>query len=599
MKTAVKDTKDAFFTNLINENVNDHKQLWKTISRILSKKKQANRPSYSNQRTLANGFTKYFACIGTNMQSQRRVAKKSLITHFPNHTNKFSCNTVSTKDVIRIVSSIPTYNAGGIDSICVRSLKPVIEIVAPSLAQLINLSLVTAEVPVVWKTAVISHIFKHGSKDTIAKYRPISLLPLLSKILEKAVCYQVMKYLEKNSLINKNVSGYQKLHSTTTALSKITDDILRNMERGLVTSLILTDLSKAFDTVDHNKLLVKLSKYGFDYHSVFWFKSYLSCRFQHVKVDGTLSKESYLQCDVLRGSVLGPVRFMIYLNDLPLALAGNTRPSPCPNHLHGYADDLHAHMQIQDDVHILIEWLTHNKLKASPDKFKYMLIGTAAMLKKIPEEFSKIELDNSILTRVEVAKNLGLVIDQNLKWDTHIKSMTNKCNGKLIQLAILRRCMNTKTFKNLVKVSYTSTLDYCDIVYGNACKKELQRVQRSQNCAARVVTKTRKYDSISLTISELGWLTMEKRRFVHRVNQIHTCLQGNASQYLTDTLTLTSNVHHYCAHQLNQLHVPSAKTNSMKRTFEYMGSADFNSLPALAQRTTNRNRFLAQGKSLF
>ena len=168
------------------------------------------------------------------------------------------------------------------------------------------------------------------------------------------------------------------------------------------------------------------------------------------------------------------------------------------------------------------------KLKANPDKFKYMLIGTAAMLKTTSEQFSKIEIDTNILTRAEVAKNLGLVIDQNLKWDTQKKSMTNKCNGKLIQLTKIRKCMNPKTFEDLVKVSYTSSLDYFDIVYGNACKKELQRVQRSQNFAARVVTKKGEYDSISSTISELGWLAMDKRRFVHRVNQIHKCFQGNA-----------------------------------------------------------------------
>ena len=177
--------------------------------------------------------------------------------------------------------------------------------------------------------------------------------------------------------------------------------------------------------------------------------------------------------------------------------------------------------------------------------------------------------------------------------------MTNKCNGKLIQLTKIRKCMNPKTFENLIRVSYTSTLDYCDIVYGNACKKELQRVQRSQNFAARVVTKKRKYDSISSTISELGWLTMDKRRFVHRVNQIHKCLQGNAPQYLTETLTINSNIHQYCTRQSNELHLPLAKTNSMKRTFQYMGSADFNSLPTLAQRTTNSKSFLAKVNSLF
>ena len=119
-----------------------------------------------------------------------------------------------------------------------------------------------------------------------------------------------------------------------------------------------------------------------------------------------------------------------------------------------------------------------------------------------------------------------------MKWDIHIKIIKNKCNGKLIQLTKIRKCMNPKTFINLVKVFYTLTLDYCDIVYGNAGKKELQRAQRSQNFAARVITKKRKYDSISSTICELGWLTMDKRRFVHRVNQIHKYLQGNAPQYL-------------------------------------------------------------------
>ena len=206
-------------------------------------------------------------------------------------------------------------------------------------------------------------------------------------------------------------------------------------------------------------------------------------------------------------------------------------------------------MQIQEDVQILIEWLTHNKLKANPDKFKYTLIGTVAMLKRIPEDFYKIEVDNNILIRAEAEKYLGLVIDQNLKWDAHIKCLTNKCNGKLIQLTKSRKCMNPKIFKNLVKVSYTSTLDYCDLVYGNVCKKELEKVQRSQNFTARVVTKKQKNDSISSTISDLGWLTMDKRQFVHRVNQIRKCLQGNTMQS-------------------NALHLPSARTHSMKKTFQ-------------------------------
>ena len=335
------------------------------------------------------------------------------------------------------------------------------KIIVTSIVQLITLSLATAEVPVVWKIFFISPFSKiiQGSKDNIAIYRPISPLPLFSKILEKAVCHQIIKYLDNDNIINK-----------------ITNDILKNMERGFATALMLTNLSKALDTVAHNKLLFKRSKYDVDNYSVFWFKSYLSYRVQHVKVDSTLSKESHLQCGFHRGYVLGPVLFTNYLNDLLLILAENTSPLPFPTNHRSYADDtqmynaapvnmiLAAHKKIHDDIDILKEWFTKIKLKANPDKFKYMLIGTGAMLKRIPEELSKMEIYNNTLTRVKEAKILGNLIDQNLNWETHIRSFTNRCNGKLIQLTKIRKCMSQKTFRTIVKLSNTSTLDYCDIV---------------------------------------------------------------------------------------------------------------------------------------
>ena len=234
---------------------------------------------------------------------------------------------------------------------------------------------------------------------------------------------------------------------------------------------------------------------------------------------------------------------MFYLNNLPLAIAENTTPSPFPTHLHGYADYTKinkaasvnltsaAYMQIQDNVQILIMWLIHNNLNANTDKFKYMLIGTAAMIKENTWSVLRNWNWQQQFEQVWGGKNLGVVVDQNLKRDMHVKSIADKCNGKLIQLTKIRKCTNPKTFKNLVKVSYISPLDYCHIVYGNACKKELQRVQRSQNFAARVATKKQKYDSISSIISELGWLTMDNLRLVHRVNHIHKSLQGNAPQY--------------------------------------------------------------------
>ena len=181
------------------------------------------------------------------------------------------------------------------------------------------------------------------------------------------------------------------------------------MDKGLVTALILMDLSKAFDTLDHGILLTKLVKYGFDPHTIFWFDSYLSSRKQYVKIDTAVSEEANIKLGVPQGSVLGPVLFILYLNDMPTVVTDVSQPSPFATSIHSYADDTQIYTsgklsdlpavlhQIKEDTNIIIDWLTENKLKANPTKFKYMLIGTPIMLSKIPENHKEIQIKGANL----------------------------------------------------------------------------------------------------------------------------------------------------------------------------------------------------------
>ena len=258
--------------------------------------------------------------------------------------------------------------------------------------------------PDTWKTSITIPVYKAESKENIKNYRPISLLPLLSKLLEKAICKLIVDFLETNKILYKFFSGFRKQHSTEAALLKITDDILKNMDDKLIKLLLLMDFSKAFDTIDHALLLTKLVRYNFDAHSVFWLSSYLQNRTQLVKIESELSSPCHISCGVPQGSVLGPILFIIYLNDLPFILQDVSTPSVFATKIHCYADDTRlynsatvSHLpaaldKVVEDASIIMDWFTQNKLKVNPEKFKFMLIGSPKLLCEMPEELKSINI---------------------------------------------------------------------------------------------------------------------------------------------------------------------------------------------------------------
>ena len=214
----------------------------------------------------------------------------------------------------------------GLDKIPAKVLKNASSIIAPSLTFIFNLSLPSGIFIDDWKNARVCPVYKDNDHRDMGNYRPVSILPIISKVFEKEVFQQLYHYLKVNSILSKFQSGFRSLHSTVSALIQMCDDWSDSMDKGKLTGVVFLDIRKAFNSVDHSILLEKVQFYGVADRELMWLKSYLTARKQQCLINGCLSSQSNLLCEVPQGSILGPLLFLIYKNDLPNCLKFTT---PC------------------------------------------------------------------------------------------------------------------------------------------------------------------------------------------------------------------------------------------------------------------------------
>ena len=257
------------------------------------------------------------------------------------------------------------------------------------------------------------------------------MLPVLARVFEKLICNQLYDYLDKNRHLFSNQSGFRALHSTVTCLLNNTDDWYVNMDNGRYTANIFIDLKKAFDTVDHDILLAKLRKYGVDNLEFAWFSSYLTNRKQYCKVNGVSSKMKDIKCGVPQGSCLGPLLFLIYINDLPFSLkkakvtmyADDTSFSYSPRSM----EDINQ--TLNNELGHLKQWLQGNKLSLNVLRTQALVVGSKPKIKKITDNFvdpPQFLIGESQVENVDQTKYLGVIIDKNLSWAEQINDVRAK-----------------------------------------------------------------------------------------------------------------------------------------------------------------------------
>ena len=370
------------------------------------------------------------------------------------------------------------------------------------------------------------------------------------------------------------------------------------MDNGKLTGVVFLDIRKAFDSIDHVILLEKLAFYGVSQLELAWFKSYLSNRQQQCQVNGCLSNKGEIICGVPQGSILGPLLFLIHINDLPNCLKTTT---PCL-----YADDTQIFASsydsvalandINSDLENVTDWLNVNKLQSHPSKTKLIVIGSKQNLtNKVGELYNSIIMNNNVISPVVSNKCLGVDLDDRLTFDINIEEICKKICSGIGALRRIKPFVPQTSLVTLYKSLIQPYFDYCSPLWDTCDKILKDKLQILQNRAARVITGARYDDRIrsSDLLEGLGWDNLHVRRAKLKSTLMYKILNENCSPCLRESLVRLSelNRRHNLRNQETDLALPKPKTNFLKRSFKYSASMLCNNLPLDAKRATSLSQF--------
>ena len=414
---------------------------------------------------------------------------------------------VTPKEVLDIIMGLKNSKSTGVDYIDTAVIKLVATDILPALTHIINLSISQSKFPSTWKHAKVVPLLKKGDPLTPKNYRPVALLPILSKILEKVVFLQLVEYLDSNQLLHPNHHGSRGGYNTATALIQMYDQWIEEMEQGKLVGVMMIDLSAAFDMVDHMLLLKKLHLFGLEQEVLSWIESYLSGRKQSVFIDGCLSLPLSISHGVPQGSILGPLLYILFTNDIPELVHNHAisvkEPKPCCASCGStvcYVDDS-TYTTGDKDPHILSYELTEqykkisqymvaNKLVINDDKTQLVVIGS----RKVSELRNNVRLQagNHIIQPSPTAKLLGGTISQDAKWKQHIlgseQSLVRQLTSRINGLCLISSRATFSTRLMVANGIVISKLCYLIQLWGGCEDYLLQSLQVLQNRAARIVT---------------------------------------------------------------------------------------------------------------
>lgn len=494
LANVLREAKRLYFQKSFHENRGNGKETWRVLKEALNSKKSPsslpnsfvdNANKTYIDKDISDGFNDFFVSVGQILDDNMPSSDISPLSYlkdieYPVLDQPLRTNSTQIEDIIKSLNPV----GGGIDKISTNIILRTYKSCLHHLTYFFNLCLQTATFPDRLKIALVVPIFKSGEKNKFTNYRPISLLPVFSKILEKLLQVNLISFLETNNILSDYQFGFRKKRGTYMPLTLIVEEVTKTLENnGKVLGLFL-DLKKAFDTVNISILINKLNLMGIRGDMLGIITSYFMNRRQRTEVNGNISEYRDIKLGVPQGSILGPLFFLLYINDL-VNISNEVK-------FFQFADDTaiiiegdsYDHLQIKINTFIpkLIAWFSSNRLSLNPSKTFYQIYSYFTTQQDI-----NIVLNNATIKRQFSVRYLGVALDENLKWDTHINNISSILSRNIGVMGRLRSCLSPKELILLYNTLVLPHISYCAVVWGNAYDVRINKIVRLQKRAMRII----------------------------------------------------------------------------------------------------------------
>ena len=604
LTSSIRLARQMYFSRQFEKHKHDLKSTWKVINEALNTKKDTNFPQHiieegrkiEDPTEIAELFNDFFVNIGPNLAKDIPNTDKDFHIFLKNRNSQsLFFEPVIEEEIKDIVNNLNTKKGSGCDGITNFLLKSIINEIITPLTYILNLSMSSGKVPQKMKLAKVVPVFKKGDRDYVNNYRPISLLTSISKILERLVYKRTLKFLVNCKILGDSQFGFRKNHSTTHALLTFLDKVAHAIDDTSHTIGVFLDFSKAFDTINHNILIYKLRHYGIRGRALDWFQDYLTNRKQFVSINGKESELKSISCGVPQGSLLGPLLFILYINDLQNS--SQLLSFIC------FADDSNLFLShrnphtlvstLNNELKNVQSWINANKLSLNIDKTHFMLFSNTLQI--LPD---KVRIDNIELSQVVCTKFLGLYIDSDLSWKSHILYLSKILSRNTGILNKLKSFFPSHTLLSVYSTLITPYLNYGILVWGNASKTLLDTLFHIQKRAirnvnhARYLSHTNKlfYKNNILKIVDLFYYNIGIFMYQLAANQL--------PNIFLQMFTKNSSIHNYPTRQREAYHLPRTRTIFAQKTIFFTGPRYWNDLPAQTKNSSSLFAFKRRLKQL-
>ena len=585
-----------------------NKDFWKAIKPLFSKSRtksdsiplREKGEIVTDEQKVCGIFNGFFQSIGSDIGLPENNDKPlhDIIDHYQEHpsvkcikentsspnSSRFFFRFVSEREIMKYIKQLSVKKAAGYDEIPAIFVKKIGMQLAKPLTQLMNRCILENTFPSKMKMANITPLYKKKDKLNKDNYRSVNLLPILSKIMERALFDQIYEFI--NPKFHSYLSGFRKGYSCQDVLLRMTEDIRQSLDRGFTLGIIAIDLSKAFDCMPHGLLLAKLSAYGFDIDSCHLMQSYLMNRLQRVKIGETFSDWVNNIKGVPQGSILGPLLFNIFINDfLFVKLNSKTYNYADDNTLISKENDIDTlNDKLRQDCIITMEWFKHNNMKANASKFQLMYVSRS-------NEFN----DNAIVvedTKLQPLKSiniLGMELDQHLKFITHVDEICHQTGKQINALKRIKHHLENDSKLTIYNSYMNCNFNYCSVIWMFANKSTLDKIERTNKRALRFVT-NKSHLSYNEICKKEKQLSIYKKCIKNMAIQMYKVKRGTAPDYISELFR--SHNSGYEMRDNSRLVLPAFNTVRYgKNSFSYLGAKIWNSIPVTIKNSVSLSTY--------